>query len=339
VPGSRVGGRRSFALSGGGRAIADVGVLVISLLVLGYCGDRFVLGMSRLASVVRVKPAVVGTVVGGLGASIPELIVAGVAAGRGEPGLAVGSMVGSNVVNVGLGLALAALVAPVRVESRTLRREIPVCILGVLLMALAADGGISRTEGVLLGLALIGAIGVLLINAEHAPADDEVEVEVIRTFGGPARSRPASTPPRREIGLALASVIGMVAGAEALVRSATALADRLGMERNLIGLTIVAVGTSVPVVVIAVQAARRGLHDLVAGNVFGSDLFIALGGGSLVALIRGGEAASVGSLPLVCMCLLTLTGWGFMARGNLLNRWEASALIAGFGLTMLLASR
>jgi len=319
---------------------AEVSLLVVSLLLLGYCGDRFVLGLSRFASLWRVKPIVVGTIVGGLGASLPELIVAAVATARGEPGLAVGSMVGSNVVNVGLGLSLAAMAAPVLVGSRTLRREIPICTVGVLLMAVAAHGGLSRLEGIVLGLVLIAAVALLLANAERAPAGDELEAEVSRLFDGEQKGRPEGSP---SIGSpaarALLCVAGMIVGAEALVSSAGSIANRLGVGRGVIGLTVVAVGTSVPVVVVAVQAARRDLHDLVVGNVFGSSLFIALGGGSIVALLHGGPDAMVGAGPLVCMCVVTLAGWGFLARGRRLNRWEASILIGGFVVTMALASR
>jgi cation:H+ antiporter len=157
--------------------------------------------------------------------------------------------------------------------------------------------------------------------------------EVTDFFEG-TRHRPRPETVRAVLGLAL-----MMAGSELLVRSASALAGRLGVGQEFIGLTVVAVGTSAPVVAIAVQAARRGDPDLVVGNVLGSNLFVALAGGSLVGFLHHGPAPGSAAGPVWMMAGIVLASWGFMARGSLVTRWEASALIAAYAATLLLAPR
>jgi len=314
--------------------IWDVLALVFSLAILAFSGDQFVIGVGRLAAALRVRPMVVGAVVGGLGASLPELAVAGVASVRGNPRLAVGSIVGSIVANVSLALALAALVAPVHVDSKTLRREAPLSVGAVLLFALVLVGGLSKAEGIALIAALVVAAAGLVANAGQGPTGDELAVEVGRFFGTRQGRRHT-----REIGQTLVSLALMVVGANVLVHASSGLATRLGIGQGFVGLTLVAVGTSAPVIAIAIQAARRGDHDLVVGTVLGSNLFIALAGGVIVAFLRGGLAASVGATPMWLMAAVTVAAWGFMARGRVVTRWEAAILIAAYGATLPFFSR
>ena len=137
----------------------------------------------------------------------------------------------------------------------------------------------------------------------------------------------------------MAALAFMVGAAELMVHSASALADRLAVAESFVGLTLAAVGTSAPLIAIAVQAARRGNHDLVVGNVLGSNLFIALAGGAMVALMRPGAATVLGLLSLMVMGAVTVAAWGFMARGSVVTRWEASLLIAAYGATLPFLAR
>jgi cation:H+ antiporter len=139
---------------------------------------------------------------------------------------------------------------------------------------------------------------------------------------------------RALMGLAL-----MLVGAEVLVRSAAHLAQRLGLGEGFVGLTIVAVGTSAPLVAIAVQAARRGNHDLVVGSVLGSNLFIALAGGALVGLLRGGTGAELDTTALWLMIGVVVAAWAFMARGSLVVRWEAAVLFVAYAATLPFLAR
>ncbi len=314
--------------------IADSLVLVASLAVLMSSGDQFVVGVARLASVMRVRPSVVGAVIGGLGASLPELFVSGVASLRGDPQLAVGNLVGSNVANICLALALAALVAPIRVDSRTVRREAPISVAAVVLFAVLLRGGLSRLDGALLLVALALVVPGLVANAGLEPPGDELEIEVDRFFGGRKRARL-----RREVVRAGLGLAGMILGSELLVRSASDLAARLGIGQGFVGLTIVAVGTSAPLVAISVQAARRGHEDLVVGNVLGCNLFIALAGGALVAFVHGGPAAAVGGVAVGLMAGTSVAAWALMARGSRLTRWEAGALVLAYAVSLPFLSR
>ena len=314
--------------------IADVAGLVISLVVLVVGGDQFVIGVGRLAASLRVRPTVVGAVVGGFGTSLPELIVAGVATARGTEQLAVGSLVGSIVANVSLALAVAAMVAPVRVDSRTIRREAPLSVASVLLFGLLAVGGLSRAEGIAMAVGLVVALGGLLVNARLGPARDVLALETEDFFE-------TRTPhhPGVEVTRTVLSVGVMVVGAELLVGSASALAGRLGLAEGFVGLTLVAVGTSAPVMATSIQAARRGDHDLVVGNVLGSNLFIALAGGATVAFVRSGSSIGIGLPPLFLMAGVTAASWGFMARGSRLHRSEAALLLAAYAATIPFVAR
>ena len=251
---------------------ADVTLLVVSLAGLTIAGDQFVVGVARLASVLRIRPTIVGAVVGGIGTSLPELLVSGVATARGELQLAVGNLVGSIIANISLGLGIAAMVAPIRVDSIAIRREAPISVGSVLLFGLLTRSTRSANTGVVFSLALVAALVLLLLNARILPVRDELAVEVVDFFGEPRRHRTG-----REVARTLLSMAGMLAAAEVLVRSGADLASRLGVGQGLVGLTLVAIGTSAPLIASNVQAARRGDHDLVVGNTVGGNLFIALG--------------------------------------------------------------
>lgn len=305
--------------------IADGLGLVASLAVLVVAGDQFVVGAGRLATALRIRPAIVGAVIGGLGASLPELMVSSVASVRKEPEIAVGNLVGSVIANLSLALAVAALVAPIRVESKTVRREAPISVGAVLLFALLLLGGLSRAEGVGLLVGLAVALAFMLADAGRSPRGDELAVEVRRFFSG--RTGPGSVA---ETVRSLGGLAFMLIGAEVLVRSASGLAHRLGIGEGFAGLTVVAVGTTAPLVAIAIQAARRGNHDLVAGSVLGSNLFIALAGGALVGLLRGGPGTAVDLVAVWVMAVIAVAAWAFMARGSVVTRWEALVLLLAY---------
>jgi cation:H+ antiporter len=306
-----------------------VGVSLAALLV---GGDQFVIGAARVAVGLRVRPTIVGVVIGGLGASLPVLIVSGVASVRRTPEIAVGNLVGSNIANISLALGVAALVAPVHVDSRTVRREAPLSVAAVLLFAVLLPGGLSLREAVVLVVALALAMAALLFNARTGNRRDELGVEVADFFEAKVGRRHGPELLRTLAGLAL-----MLAGSEVLVRSATGLAERLGVGEEFIGLTVVGLGTSAPLVAIAVQAARRRDHDLVVGNVLGSNLFIALAGGAIVGFLHAGGAPKLSAAPVWLMAGISVAAWGFMARGSLVNRWEAGVLILAYGAMLLLA--
>ena len=301
----------------------DVVGLAVSLALLAVAGDQFIVAVARIASAVRVRPTVVGAVVGGLGTSIVELVVAALAVARHEAKLAVGSLVGSVIANVCLALTIAALISPVRVSSGTVRREAPLSVASVALFAVLAVGGVSVTKGAVLAVALVPAVGLLLAWARR-PGRDTLGTEVVEFLEKPAHK------PRPEVLRGLASLAVMLGAAELMVTCVVGLADRLGMAQGLAGLTLVGIGTSAPLIASSVQGARRGEHDLVVGNVLGGNLFIALGGGALVGLLSSGPVTGSGAVGLYLMVAVVTAAWLAMARGSRVTRWEAVVLLVAY---------
>lgn len=311
----------------------DALVLIGSLLLLAVAGDRFIVHVTGLSVTLRIRPMIAGILVGGLGTSIPELIVVPLAVGRGEVPLAIGTVVGSIIANIALGLGLAALARPLRVRSGTVRREVPVSVVAVVLFGLATLGGVSRVEGFGLLATGVVALWLLLRFAREAKVEDSLQSEVIELVGHGARRAPM-------VGFRVLVALGlMLVAAEGLVRSATTIAGRLGWQEGLLGLTVVAVGTSAPLIASGIQAARRAEADIVIGNVLGGNIFIALFGGALIGVLETGAPVHIAGAPVVASVSLAALAWGLMARGGRVTRTEAAFLVAIFGAFLPLAQR
>jgi cation:H+ antiporter len=302
-----------------------------SLVVLAISGDQFVIALARISASVRVRPTVAAAIVGGLGTSIAELIVAGVAAAK-SPSLAIGSLVGSIVANVCLALALAALIIPLRVDSATVRREAPISVASVVLFAILAVGGVTMVKGLFMLVALGAAVAALLLGQQHRGGDPL----------GSEMAEFASTKSRRsplEPVRAIAMLVFMLGGAEVMVTSSLGVAKHLGLSEGVAGLTLVGIGTSAPLIAASIQAARKGEHDLVVGNVLGGNLFIALGGGAVVGLLASTKSVHVGDVALVLMTLVVVVSWLAMARGATLRRSEAIVLVLAYAACLPFVNR
>jgi cation:H+ antiporter len=253
------------------------------LLVSG--GEALVRGASGIALYARVTPTVVGLTVVAAGTSMPELVVSVQAALAGSPGLTVGNVVGSNIFNIAAILGITALVRPLRVRGNAVRLEWPVMTLAAFqLHLLARDGAVDRLEGGFLFGALVAfvAYAVWVGRTATAPGEAEQYEEVATASFG----RTGATA----LALNLAAVAvgsGLLAGGStALVGGATSLARGLGVSDTIIGLTVVAAGTSTPELVTSLTAARRGQDDISVGNAIGSNIFNVLGIVGCTALIR-----------------------------------------------------
>ena len=309
----------------------DLVGLLGSLVVLAVSGDQFVIALARISASVRVRPTVAAALVGGLGTSIAELIVAGVAAAR-SPALAIGSLVGSIVANVCLALAVAALIIPLKVDSATVRREAPISVASVLLFAALSVGGVSAVKGLVMLVALGVAVAALLIGPRRR-REDPLGSEMAEFASTALRRSPVES--LRAIGM----LVFMLGGAEVMVTSSLGVAKHLGLSDGLAGLTLVGIGTSAPLIAASVQAARKGEHDLVVGNVLGGNLFIALGGGAVVGFLATGESASVGGVALVLMAAVVAASWLAMMRGATLRRSEAIVLILAYAACLPFVNR
>lgn len=312
---------------------------VAGLVLLTFAADHLVLGASRLAARMRISPVVVGVVVIGLGTSAPEFLVSGVAAARGDTGLAVGNIAGSNILNLTLVLGIAALAGPVAVTSQVIRREIPLAVGAVVLFAFLAWTGLRPLTGGVLAVAGAGAIILLLRWASQGRRNDDVADDALEFTQAPAPVDvpvgPSRLPTWFEPVRAVLGLLGVLAGAQLLVANASAIAEHLGVPQVIIGFTLVALGTSLPELVTTVQAQRRGESDLVVGNLFGSNLFNSLIGGAVVGIASGSAAPGRAAVALsVTMILSAGLAWMLLRRGLTLTRVEAVALLAAYVLTM-----
>lgn len=336
--------------------------VVAGLALLAYSADRLVLGSSRLAARLGVPPLVVGVVVIGFGTSAPEMLVSGLAAAGGAADVGVGNVIGSNIANLTLVLGIAALVAAVTVRSTVVRREVPLSLAASGLFALLARDGLSLMDGVGLAVAMVGALALLLrwtardrrasddtnlvpSVLEPAGPDPELAEEVVELLaqdGGPTADDDASgtgtgtAAPRdgmrRELVQAVAGLLGTLAGAQLLVWGAVRIAEETGLSGGFVGVTIVAVGTSLPELLTSAQAARRGESDLLVGNLLGSNIFNALTVGAVVALLApdaevGGAVVGTGSVVMLGAGLLSML---FMWRRYRVSRVEGALLVAAY---------
>ena len=260
-------------------------LLVLGLIVLVQASDQFVLGSARLAVELRLAPVVVGVVIVGFGTSAPELLVSGLAAAQGAIDLGTGNIIGSNIANLLLVLGAAGIVAPLVIESDVLKREVPLSLLAVAAFAWVVQGRLLAGEAVLLGVLLVAVLSLILVLSRFGsvridPAIEELAKE--RVSGG------------REAVRTLLGLAGTLAAAQAMVLGATDLAARAGLDAGIVGLTIIAVGTSLPELATAAQSARRGEAGLLVGNLLGSNIFNATAVGGVVAAAGAAQGLQVG---------------------------------------------
>lgn len=307
---------------------AAILALTIGIAALWVGGELFVLGTTRLAERSRLPMILIGMVVAGFGTSTPELSVSVIATARGELELALGNALGSNVANVLLVLPLAALARRWTVQGELLRREVLAVACGTaLVVGVAIDGRVSRAEASALLVAFFAGMWWLASSALRAAGRPALETEIQELIGpAPRRERVVLELLRTLLGLAVVLV-----SAERLVWGAGRIASELGISEGAVGLTLVAVGTSLPEVVTGVVAARRGEPDLVLGNVLGSNLFNAL----LVVGIAGavGPLAVTGAARTIALSGVGATALllaAFLIPGYRLTRRQSVAWLAGY---------
>ncbi len=287
-------------------ALAGLGVLTLA-------ADQFVKGAARLAVLYRVSPIVVGAVLIGFGTSAPEMVVSGIAAGRGDLDIGVGNIVGSNVANISLVLAAATAVTVVPVASTTLRREAPISVLSVLVFAALLQGDIERWEG---GLLAVLIVTVLAITLKSARSDDPLGEDVEEMIGDDPLHR------SREVIRALGGLTFVVVSAWFIVEGSGRVAEALDLSGGFVGFTLVALGTSAPELVTSVQAARQGETELLIGNLLGSNVFNSLAVGGIMGLVGPGPVldtrlAETGSILMVTIVIVS---WVFMVIGGQVDR-------------------
>ncbi|MCE8021268.1 calcium/sodium antiporter [Halomonas sp. MCCC 1A11036] len=303
--------------------------VVAGLVLLVWSAERFVDGAAATSRRLGVSPLLVGMLVIGFGTSAPELMVSSLAAGQGNPGLALGNGYGSNIANIGLILGLMAVISPLAVHSSVIRRELPILVAVTFLSALLMWGGvIGRLEGSLLLTLLAAMIGFSIWQA-HRSSGDVLGAETKESL----QAHPMSL--RAGVIWTLVGLALLVLSSRILVWGAVEIAIGFGVSDLIIGLTIVAVGTSLPELASSFSALRKGEHDLVVGNVVGSNLFNTLGVVGLAAVIHpievGGEVLLRDwSLMTVMTLLMTVFAIGWKGRPGRINRLEGAMLLTLF---------
>jgi cation:H+ antiporter len=313
---------------------------LVGLVLLAKSSAALVVGSSALAARLGVPTLVVGVVIIGFGTSAPELLVAGLAAAGGSAALGVGAVIGSNIANLSLVLGAGAIVAPLALRAAVVRREVPTSLFATVVFAGAVWAGLGRVWGVvlltLLVVALLFMVRWSLQDREAARDDEEFRHEVTDVIAG-IRGRSVSLL----LAQAVLGLLGTVAGAQALVWGAVGIAREASLPEGFIGATVVAVGTSLPELVTATQAARRGESDLIIGNLLGSNLFNALAVGGLVSVISGGVIVDPGLrwTGLLVMLGVSALAMLMMRRDFRVVRGEGVALLVVYAMTLpLLAS-
>lgn len=305
-------------------------LLLAGFAVLVVGGEVLVRGASTLAAAVGISPLVVGLTVVSFATSAPELAVTLQASVSGSPGLAVGNVVGSNVVNILLVLGVSGLILPLAIRGSVVRRDVPVMIaMSVLFWLMSLDGTMSTLDGAVLVLLLAGYVVAMVVRSRRGSRTKEKLTETATAPEAPETGR------GRRLALATGMVgVGvamLVLGARWLVSAATDIASQLGLSETVIGLTVVAVGTSLPELATSVIAAIKGDVEVAVGNAIGSNIFNIGAVMGLAAVITDGgvpvDAGAIGfDLPVMIAIAFAMLPIAF--TGFTVARWEAGLFLA-----------
>ena len=301
--------------------------IVLGFALLVWSADRFVDGAASTAKHLGMPSLLIGILIVGFGTSAPEMVVSAIAAYEGNPGLALGNAIGSNIVNIALILGITAIVAPIAVNSKIVKKEIPLLLLIVLFTGyLLLDNTLTLFEGVIL-LAGFFALVLWSVFAAFRSRGDSFEDQMDIELNEDIMSL--------KVGIMwlVFGLILLIASSRLLVWGAVGVANSFGVSDLIIGLTIVALGTSLPELAASVMAARKGEHDIAIGNVVGSNMFNLLAVIGIAVII-----APMNSIPLevlqrdwIIMLLLTIAlfamAYGFRGRNGRINRVEGTILI------------
>tara|TARA_B100000959_G_scaffold129360_1_gene135666 strand:+ start:1249 stop:2199 length:951 start_codon:yes stop_codon:yes gene_type:complete len=306
----------------------NLAVLISGIVVLYFGAVWLVQGASRLASSLGVSPIVVGLTIVSLGTSAPELVVCLVAALQGNPGLAIGNVMGSNLANIGLILGLTSLVHPLEVKHRVVWREMPVMLLITFaIYPIAFDRVLSRMDGFMLLLVLLA----YLVWVFRSGRPEEIK----RSQG----SRNSIATPEGATSLLNLKDIGQVAlgsaflvlGGYCIVKGAVEVASALGISEVIIGLTVVAIGTSLPELATSLVAAMRQEVDIAVGNIIGSNIFNLTAIFGTTAVVRPIMIPeTLLSRELAGVVLMSLLLWPILRSGWRIKRWEGALLLTAY---------
>ena len=296
--------------------IENIAIIIFGVAMVLYGADILTTGASALARRMKVPEIIIGLTIVAVGTSAPELFVSLASAIEGTPDMAVGNVVGSNTMNSMLIVGVAAMVAPIAVSKATVKKDIPFSVLSsLLLIAIAYDGSLSRWDALILLLVFAAFMTYTLRVAKHQPTEAQ-EVKPQSVYKS------------------IAEVIGglsfLLIGSNIFVHEASDLALTLGLSEGVVGLTVVAGGTSLPELATTVVAARKGQSALAIGNVIGSNVFNILLILGLTATIQPLQIEGITTLDMTVMLLSVSLVWLFSFTRFTVERWEGALLVGGY---------
>ena len=312
----------------------DILFIIIGVALVLTGADRLTEGASAIARRFGVPEIVIGLTIVACGTSMPEFFVSLMSALNGTPDMAVGNVVGSNVMNSMLIVGCAAVVAPMVISRSTVRKDIPFAVgASLLLILLGLDSDISRTDGIILLLGFAFFMAYTLMQAKGSlpstPAEEKAKTETQDASSDQKRSKePAVWLSALWVLLGLAA---LVFGSDLFVDSASSVATALGVSQSVIGLTIVAGGTSLPELATSVVAARKGQSAIAIGNVIGSNVFnilLILGATSAITPL---QMEGITTIDMTVMLVSVALVWLFSFTRYTVERWEGALLIVGYG--------
>ena len=303
--------------------------IIVGFALLVWSADRFVEGAAATAGHAGLPSILIGMVIVGFGTSAPEMVVSAMAASDGNPDLALGNALGSNIVNISLILGVTAIIAPIAVQSQIIKRELPLLVAVVLFSGfLLYDGNLTFFDALLLLSGLLAFLVWSIYSGMKNPGD-ALETE----FDSELKSHPMALG--RAIFWLAAGLIILIASSRILVWGAVEIASSLGVSDLIIGLTIVALGTSLPELAASIIAARKGEHDIAIGNVVGSNVFNILAVVGIAGVIEPISNISPAvfnrdwSVMLVLTVMLMIMAYGFGRQGRI-NRVEGILLLSAY---------
>jgi len=299
--------------------------LALGLVVLYFGAQALVKGGAGLALRLGLTPLVIGLTVMAFGTSSPEMVVSIKAGLSGNGAISIGNVVGSNICNIALILGLCAMITPLTATVQVIRREVPIMIgASVVALLMLADGHLARWEGALLLTSLI-VYTVLTVKQARA---ETAAVKASSDYAAEIGVKPSSVG--MCIALALGGLGALIAGAHFFVTGAVTLAESWGMSQVAIGLTIVAVGTSLPELATSLVAALKKESDVAIGNIVGSNMFNLLGILGIAALIQPIDAPGLEWGDLIVMLVIAIALLPLAKSGGRVSRWEGAALLATY---------
>lgn len=303
-------------------------MIAIGLLLLVWSADRFIEGAAGIARIAGMSPLLIGMVIVGFGTSAPEMTVSAIAAIQGNPGLALGNAYGSNIANIALILGIVALISPIVVHSQVIRKELPI-LTTVTLFALwqIYDGNLSRADAAILLTVFVGVMTWTIIQGLAKKSDSfgqemQTELEV------------HAMPIQWAVFWTIVGLVILIASSRMLVWGAVTIAQQLGVSDLIIGLTIIAIGTSLPELASSVIAVRQGENDIAIGNVIGSNLFnttAVVGLAGVISPIDIPAEILNRDWPLMGLLTLSILVLGYSGHGEgRINRIEGGFLVTVF---------